>query len=167
MPLFPNNRKISKYVIVNHFTYFWFRYVYANQSVLGLDLSQVILKKIKKELNLIIGYTFEKYCAQEILKKSLSGNLPFEVKNIGSWWDKYGEIDLIIDANKNQVIFIERKLSQGGINTKQINNLLKTADRINAVKNRSKQYYFMVAETVDRNKRELLKKHGIGVINSS
>lgn len=164
VPLFPNNRKISKYVIVNHFTYFWFRYVYANQSILGLNFSQIILKKIKKELNSIIGYTFEKYCTQEILKKSLSGNLPFEVKNIGSWWDKYGEIDLIIDAVKNQVIFIECKLSQGGINTKQINNLLKTADRIDAVKNKNKQYYFMVAETVDRSKRELLKKYGIGVM---
>ena len=164
VPIFPNNRKIIRYRIVNSFMYFWFRYIYANQSKLGLDTSKLVLRKIKKELDSIVGHVFESYCAQYLLDVSAEGDFDFAIKDIGRWWDKHGEVDLVIEGDGNKIAFVECKLSQAGINKKQIANFLGVTARIDAVKYREKQYYFMVGGDVNKEKRQLLEVNNIKLI---
>lgn len=158
-PIFPNNSKINRYSIKNNFILFWFKYVFSNESLLGLDRSDVVLKRVKDEIKTLSGYTFEKYVLEYILEQDIFD----EIKNIGSWWDKKGEIDIVID-NTKEVIFIECKMNPSKINKEEINKFISTCERLDSIKRRDKKYYFAVLGEVDTAKRTLLQEHSIDVI---
>jgi hypothetical protein len=157
-PVFSSNRKAKKYLLANNFFNFWFRYVYAYSSRTNLNNHDFVGSKIKAELDQLAGFAFEIFC-----KEFLSNNFKdFPLEIIGNYWDKNGEIDLIL-ANKKQkrAIFVECKLNSAILNQTQINNLQAKALKVDALKDYQRSYLFMVADEISAKTKKSLKANQI------
>jgi len=162
-PLYPNNQNIFRYIITNKFIYFWFRYAYTYRSSTNILNNDFVLKKIENEINTINGFTFENLCHEYI-----KNNKVFSTKYIfiGKWWDKLGEVDILLD-NKEQkeCCIIECKLSAKKITIVELQKTIDTANRVNSLKNRKKHFYLFCSEVITKEKQELLKKYNFKYVD--
>ncbi|ARM75253.1 ATP-binding protein [Acidianus manzaensis] len=88
IPVTETNSKRGKYVILDNFTNFWFRFIYPNLSLIEEGKYEID----KNEYNQYLGFIFEKI-AKEYVKSRYS------VKKIGRQWWKDIEIDILALGN--------------------------------------------------------------------
>jgi len=161
-PIFPNNQKVFRYKINNNFLNFWFRYVYPNQSLIESNFTKEIVKNINQDLRSLVGIVFEKYCLCYMLNSSYLANL----HQFGSWWDKLGEIDLVLSSKKDKKVIVgECKLNASEINMNQVVKMRDNFSRMNLVGYEA-EFILFCAQVVDKNKKNELKKEGIIVIDN-
>lgn len=176
-PLFPNNKKVNRYKILNNFISFWFKYIFFNQSILELDETTAISNKIQNEIKSQMGTEYEKFCIEYILdiENNHSDDLNNEtykifkqenILEIGKWWDKNGEIDIVLRTETDRIILIECKLTAQQITEKSVEKLIETASRIDAIKNKKKNLLLMVAERCPKEIKSRLSQKGIYVIET-
>jgi len=105
----PEKSKMGLYQIKDNFLRFWFRFVYPERTRLELGQSEYVLEKIKA--NFIDGHVahiYENVCRSELWKLNSDGVLNFN--NLGGWWDKNEEIDIVaFDSAGNDIVFAECK----------------------------------------------------------
>lgn len=159
-PVFPNNRKDTKYKIHDNFMNFYFKSIYSNQQLIQEGVYEALMKKIKSTLPEQLGFTFEDL-AKEFILSNLS-ELDILPTSIGKWWDRTTEIDLIIDDKvKNKTFFVECKLNTSKYDIREIfHNLAIKADKVDALKGRSK-YFILVSGGAVKNKKTLSEKERI------
>jgi AAA+ ATPase superfamily predicted ATPase len=92
----PEKSKRGIYQIDDHFLRFWFRYVHPNQGSLDLGLTDAILdQRVRPDLDNFVAIGFEVASRQLIARMARQGALPFLPENIGAWWDREAEIDVL------------------------------------------------------------------------
>jgi AAA+ ATPase superfamily predicted ATPase len=92
----PEKSKKGIYQIDDHFLRFWFRYVHPNQSSLDLGLTDAILEqRIKPDFVHFVATAFEEAAQAHIARIAKMGELSFLPEQIGGWWDRDAEIDLL------------------------------------------------------------------------
>ena len=92
----PEKSKKGIYQIDDHFLRFWFRYVHPNQSCLDLGLTDAILElRIKPDFAHFAATAFEEAAQAHIARIAKVGKLSFLPEQIGGWWDRDAEIDLL------------------------------------------------------------------------
>ena len=81
---------------------FWYRYVFANRTLIETGAKEAVWKKkIEPDYNHYMGLVFEKVCMDYLMEQNARGNLPILVTSAGRWWGtdpatkKKVEIDLI------------------------------------------------------------------------
>ena len=90
---------------------FWYRYVFANRTLLETGATEIVWKqKIAPDYATYMGFVFEQVCRDYLLKQNLKGTLPILFTSIGRWWGsdpvnrKAIEIDLIASDGKQYII---------------------------------------------------------------
>ena len=90
---------------------FWYRYVFANRTLLETGAAEVVWKqKIAPDYSTYMGLIFEQVCREYMLEQNIQSRLPFLFTNIGRWWGtdpksrKAIEIDLIASDGKSYLI---------------------------------------------------------------
>ena len=90
---------------------FWYRYVFANRTLLETGASEIVWKKkISPDYATYMGLVFEQVCRDYLLAENVKGELPFLFISIGRWWGtdakarKAIEIDLIASDGTNYLI---------------------------------------------------------------
>ncbi len=90
---------------------FWYRYVFANRTLLETGASEIVWKKkIFPDYAAYMGLVFEQVCRDYLLAENVKGELPFLFTSIGRWWGtdaktrKAMEIDLIASDGGNYLI---------------------------------------------------------------
>jgi hypothetical protein len=103
------------YKIVDPLFVFWYRFVFANSSLIEQELvDEVYNAYIEPNLPAFIGKQYEKICMDYLLKKNREGELPFVFHDYGTWWGNNllkkceEEIDLVA-GNKKSIIVGECK----------------------------------------------------------
>jgi len=112
-PKQPEKSKRGIYQIDDHFLRFWFRYVHPNQSSLDLGLTDAILdQRVRPDLDNFVAISFEEASRQLIARMARQGTLPFLPENIGAWWDRDAEINVLaISRTENKALVGECKWS--------------------------------------------------------
>jgi AAA+ ATPase superfamily predicted ATPase len=110
----PKPRK-GQYVVSDNYLNFWFRYVFPNKSELESGDTSHTLNRIREDYPRYVGRVFEQ-TVLELLKEMLQRQLiPFSFTEIGRWWYKDIEIDLIaLDEKERAATFLEIKWSNVG-----------------------------------------------------
>ena len=87
---------------------FWYRYVFANRTLLETGAADIVWKqKIAPDYSAYMGLVFEQVCRDYLLEQNAQGKLPFLFTAIGRWWGsdpktrKAIEIDLIASDGKS------------------------------------------------------------------
>ncbi|MBT7190108.1 MAG: DUF234 domain-containing protein, partial [Anaerolineae bacterium] len=113
------------YQIDDHFLRFWFRYVHPNQSSLDLGLTDAILeKRVAPDLDHFVASTFEEASREHIAQLARQGKLSFLPENIGAWWNRDAEIDVLaISFSEKKALIGECKWSINPVGVNVLNDL--------------------------------------------
>jgi AAA+ ATPase superfamily predicted ATPase len=101
-PMFskPESRKI-RWSLNDNYLHFWFRYIYANQSLIEMGKYGLLREYIEKDYVSYSGLVLEKYFRRKFAESE-------RVTNVGNYWDQKGEneIDLIAlnDLDKTAIV---------------------------------------------------------------
>jgi len=121
----PKKSKRGIYQIDDHFLRFWFRYVHPNQSSLDLGLTDAILeKRVAPDLDHFVASTFEEASREHIAQLARQGKLSFLPENIGAWWNRDAEIDVLaISFSEKKALIGECKWSINPVGVNVLNDL--------------------------------------------
>ncbi len=108
----PSNKK-RRYSLKNRFLKTWFRYVFANMSLVESENHEVLIEDFKQDFGSYMGYAFE-----DIVLELVRGDYKrFPYEKFGTFWDKSCEIDIVgLDSKKKKVLVGECKLSKSKFN---------------------------------------------------
>ncbi len=152
---------------------FWYRYVFANRTLIETGAQQAVwLKKIEPDYNGYMGLVFEKVCADYLSDKNAKGELPILFTSIGRWWGTnpvtHGqeEIDLVANDRKDY-IFGECKWRNEKLDLSVLREL-KTKVEIFS-KNRNNTYYFLFSKSgfTDAVKNEVKADNSVILVDLS
>jgi AAA+ ATPase superfamily predicted ATPase len=91
----PRSRQ-SRYHITDPYLRFYYRFLASRQSQLALGVQEPALAEIKRHLLDFIGtHTWEEICREWILRAGAVGKLPFLMDQVGSYWDKSVQVDVV------------------------------------------------------------------------
>ena len=85
-PYGEKDSKKSIYSIEDNMFNFWYRFVVDNNSIIVRGATDLVYKKIEKQLSDYMGRVFEDICTQYLWKQLLAGNSPIEFVSLGRWW---------------------------------------------------------------------------------
>ncbi len=127
----PKPRK-SNYTIADSYLLFWFKYVFPNKTELEIGNAKTVLRRIKEDYNNYMGHIFEQTALEFLIEAQKEKHLPFTLTQLGKWWFKDNEIDLIaINEEKPTATFLEVKWSTlNRQDTERILSNLKTKARL-------------------------------------
>lgn len=94
------------YKLTDNFFRFWYSFVFPNLSELESDDADGVWEYvIKEKLDDYISYIFEDVCRQYLRSKNIKNELSFHFSQIGRWWNKTDEID-VMATNADRTRFI-------------------------------------------------------------
>ena len=130
---------------------FWYRYVFANRTLIETGAQQAVWsKRIEPDYNSYMGLVFEKVCRDYLSVKNAEGELPILFTSIGRWWGTnpatHGqeEIDLIAKDGKDY-IFGECKWRNEKLDLPVLRELKTKADIFST--NRNSTYYVLFSKS--------------------
>ncbi len=93
------------YKLKNNFFRFWYAFVFPNITLLEFgDVSEVYIKLIEPNLDYFVSSAFEDVCIEYLKRENSKLKLPFMFTQIGRWWDKTNEIDIVaMDKTGNTI----------------------------------------------------------------
>lgn len=141
----------SNYGISDLMFRFWYRYVFANRTLVETGAQQAVWKKrIEPNYTNYMGMVFEKICADYLIAQNADGNLPFLFTDIGRWWGtnpkthSQEEIDLIA-GDGNDYLICECKWRNEKLDSAVLERLKEKADIFN--KNRKNTWYVFFSKS--------------------
>ncbi len=130
---------------------FWYRYVFANRTLIETGAQQAVwLKRIEPDYNSYMELVFEKVCMDYLCIKNAKGELPILFTKEGRWWgtnpETHGqeEIDLVANDGKDY-IFGECKWRSEKLDLSVLCGLKAKADIFS--RNRNDTYYVLFSKS--------------------
>jgi AAA+ ATPase superfamily predicted ATPase len=152
--------KRTIYKIKDNFFDFYFRFVYPFKNDLELGNTKKVIEVIKKEFNSFIGKKFEEISREFLYEMNLKGALPFRFSNIGTWWEKDKEIDIVaLNKEEKKILFCEVKWQDINKNEaeKIFENLKEKAEEVKWFNKARKEYFCLIAKEI-KDKKDLQEK---------
>lgn len=88
---------------------FWFKFILPSRHLIEEDITEGVLKKIKSRWDTFMGNVYEDIALEIIFSLIKKGVLP-SIREIGKWWDKSTEIDILgLNTKKEWIIAGEVK----------------------------------------------------------
>lgn len=141
----------SIYGISDFMFRFWYRYVFANRSLVETGAQDAVMKKrIEPNYSTYMGMVFEKVCHDYLLHENAKGALPILFTDIGRWWGtdhstkQEIEIDMVAQDRKDYLI-CECKWRNEKLDISVLNELKNKADVFN--KKRENTYYVLFSKS--------------------
>jgi AAA+ ATPase superfamily predicted ATPase len=152
--------KRTIYKIKDNFFDFYFRFVYPFKNDLELGNTKKVIEVIKKEFNSFIRKKFEEISREFLYEMNLKGALPFRFSNIGTWWEKDKEIDIVaLNKEEKKILFCEVKWQDINKNEaeKIFENLKEKAEEVKWFNKARKEYFCLIAKEI-KDKKDFQEK---------
>ncbi len=104
-------RRPVKLAIMDNYFSFHFRYIYRMRHLLEMGLIKEALNRVKEDFPSYMGRIFEGAVEELVPLMYEAGLLPTRPVQVGRWWQKGEEIDLVIKDPGVSTTFIEVKWS--------------------------------------------------------
>ncbi|WP_294428266.1 DUF234 domain-containing protein [uncultured Treponema sp.] len=121
------NAQRGIYKLRDLFFRFWYRFVFPNYSSIEFgDWENIYDTIVEPQLNEFVSFPFEDICIEWFRIQNKKRNLPFIFTQIGRWWDKNIEIDIIAtNEDKSKIISAECKFHNTPVNDFDLGKHLK------------------------------------------
>ena len=154
-PVIMSRARDTRYFLLDSFFNFWFRFIYKNSRLLEINPEKAF-ELILKDINSYFGKAFEKHAVEFLIEMNRKGLLPFEFFDIGRWWHKTEEIDIItLNKEKKEISLFECKWSSMDSNEAEtiLAELKRKTTLVNWYNARRKVRYGIIAkEILDKEK---------------
>jgi len=116
------NAQRGLYKLCDFFFRFWYRFVFPNYSSLEFgDIENIYNMIIEPQMNDFASLPFEDICIEWLRNQNMQHKLPFIFTQIGHWWDKNSEIDIIAsNIDHSEILSAECKFHNGVVNDTDI-----------------------------------------------
>lgn len=141
--------KKSRYVLDDNLFHFWFEFVYPLKHL--IEKGEDVTVTIKKEFNRYLGRKYEEVVKEFLEVLNRKEKLPFKFTEIGRWWHKGEEIDLVA-VEDDKGMFFEVKWSE--LNDDDVERLIDRLEEKTSRFDLKKKYYGLIAK--DAPKSELI-----------
>lgn len=117
----------GRYHILDPFLRFWHRWVAPHRRLLEINQRQdETLSEIRIQLPQIVAPIWESIARQYLLIASGQGQIPFAVQEVGSWWNRNAQIDVVgVNRYMHQVIFGEVRWRAQAVTQKDVDLLIE------------------------------------------
>ncbi|WP_256957757.1 ATP-binding protein [Thermococcus litoralis] len=152
----PERKRNARYYLNDNYYNFWFRFIYPNRSQL-LEFGHI--EGFEDEYNRYLGFVFEKVAKQFLKWLNKAGKLPLRFTEIGKWWRKTEEIDLIaLNGRDEKALFVEVKWKD--LSTREARRILRDLERKSELTGLEEweRFYALIAKNIEE--KELLKDEG-------
>lgn len=157
----PSGRK-GRYSLGNRFLRTWFRYIFANKSLVEAGNKEVLIKKFKTDFPSYQGLAFE-----ELVLEILRVNYKlFPYEKWGSYWDKSREIDIVgLNKTEKKCLLGECKLSASNINQTLLDKMERDRTYIASIlKGYQFKQFIFVADQPTPHVEKLVQEHNVGLL---
>lgn len=115
------------YHILDPFLRFWHRWLAPHEALLEINQRQAeTLGEIRNNLPMIVAPVWEGIARQHLLRAWGQRQLPFAVQEIGSWWARGAQIDLVaVNRTERRVVFGEARWRATPVTTADLNALME------------------------------------------
>ena len=122
-----NQNRKGTYHILDPFLRFWHRWVAPHRRLLEINQRQEeTLHEIRNNLVYIVAPVWESIARHHLLVASGLGQIPFAVQEIGSWWTRGAQVDIVgVNRQTRQVIFGEARWRATNVTTKDLEILIE------------------------------------------
>jgi len=141
----PQKSRKGIYKLQDQFFKFWFKYILPNRSKIEEGKVDAVINIIMEDFNTIVAENYEKV-AQDILKRNEEKF--FSIENIGRWWDKNEEIDVVaLNEKENKILFGEVKWSNKPVGIDIYENLKRKAKLVEWGKDNRVEYFSLFSKS--------------------
>ena len=120
-------KRQGTYHIAEPFLRFWHRLVAPHRRLLEIHPRQKeTLQEIRLNLPYIVAPVWEGVAQQHLLRASGQGRIPFAIQEIGSWWTREAQVDVVgINRQTRQAVFGEVRWRSTDVTTKDAEILME------------------------------------------
>ena len=153
------------YQLTDNFFRFWYAFVFSNLSELESgDVDGIWEYVIKEKLDYFVSHVYEDICRQYLRKKNRKNELPFHFTQIGRWWNKTDEIDIVaMNASKERLLIGECKYKNSPFPAGELSKLQEKAVALNA--GTDKWVYLFSKSGFTQEVVEIAEKQGIQIVD--
>jgi len=128
----PQKSRKGRYVIVDPYMRFYFRFLYPNLSFLERGMQQQTISLLQDHLADFIGtHTFEELCQDWITVQADLGKLPFLPDRVGGFWSPQAQVDVVATSWRTKNILLgECKWVQGKVGRGVVRQLAEKSERV-------------------------------------
>ncbi len=122
-----SQKRQGRYHILDPFLRFWHRWVVPHRRLLEINQRRKeTLDEIRNNLPYIVAPVWETLARQHLLVASGFGRIPFPVQEIGSWWTREAQMDVVgVNRRNHQVIFGEARWRATNVTTRDLETLIE------------------------------------------
>lgn len=92
----PDQSRRGLYRLSDNFLEFYFRFVAPYREDLEQGYQERAWQTVEQQLHSFVGVTaFEELCRQWVYQRGLRGYLPFKPEQVGSYWDRQTQVDVV------------------------------------------------------------------------
>ena len=145
----------------DNFFRFWFTFILPLRSLIESGAAEKARKSILEGLDSYMGKAFEETIAPQLATRMIaSGVLPVEPREVGPWWHKGVEVDLVIRNPGKATVFVEAKwASLSRAEARRALSRLEDVSRETGLAS-PRNYYVLLARELDE---PILEEHHIAV----
>jgi len=140
----PEKSKRGIYKIIDPFFHFWFRFVLPQKHLLEQEERDYVVRLSKKGFRSYLGLFYEEVC-QMILRRFVKrGELPFFLEQIGRWWRRDVEIDIVgLNSEEKIALFGEVKCSNKPIGVSVLRALKQRSQTVSWNRMGRRNYFIL------------------------
>lgn len=150
VPITEKNPKKSKkgiYSLADSFLRFYFSLVFPHLSLVEAGSAQALLQQNREALVSLIAKAYEDAAGEFIKAAIKDGSLP-HFEQVGRWWDKDTEIDLVgLNEAENEILFVEAKWSRQPVGVSILHDLKRKAQKVLWGGKGRKEYFALVSKS--------------------
>ena len=164
------NMQRGVYKLHDLFFRFWYRFVFSNYSALEFgDWENIYDVIVEPQLNNYVSFPFEDICIEWLRSKNKKRELPFIFTDIGRWWSKDIEIDIIAtNEDKSEILSAECKFHNSLINDSDLQkHLNKNIRSLKKKDNAVLHVWYFSWSGYTPEAREFAKKNNITLIDEN
>lgn len=142
----PEKSKKGSYSLSDPFLRFYFSFIFPNNSLIKGHSYETLFSQHGEILTQLVAKSYEDATA-EFIQETVSQNILPHFEQLGRWWDKETEIDLVgLNQAENTILFVETKWSNQPIGTSVLHDLRKKAQKVEWGRKGRKEYFALVSK---------------------
>lgn len=142
----PEKSKKGSYSLADSFLRFYFSFIFPDISLVESGATEALFEKNKEVLIQLVAKAYEDATAEFIQMAAKKGTLP-HFEQIGRWWSKGVEIDLVgLNKETGSILFVETKWNKKPLGLNVLQNLKQKALEVPWGDAKRKEYFAIVAK---------------------
>ena len=142
----PEKSKKGSYSLSDPFLRFYFSFIFPNNSLIKSRSYKTLFAQHGEILTRLVAKSYEE-ASVEFVGEAIKQKVLPNFEQMGRWWDKETEIDLVgLNKTDNSILFVETKWNAKPLGIGILDDLKRKAQKVEWGRRGRKEYYALVSK---------------------